>query len=77
MKTGGSTKVVIFFILLFTVPASPSCSLPFVSVKTKPDGYLVGKGLFILIFVCVVGKNDLLCCVFVLSHLVSILGLSI
>ena len=53
--------MVIFFILLFIVPASPSCSLPFVSVKTKPDGYLVGKGLFILIFVCVVGK--MFCCV--------------
>ena len=35
---------------------SLSCSLPFVSVETGPDGYLVGKELVILLFVCVVGK---------------------
>ena len=34
-----------FVMLLFIVPASLSCSLPFVSVETQPDGYLVGKEL--------------------------------
>ena len=38
--------------LLFVVPASLSCSLPFVSV----DDYLVGKELVIRLFVCVVEK---------------------
>ena len=33
------------------VPASLSCSMPFISVETKPDGYLVGKELVILLFV--------------------------
>ena len=39
------------------VPASLLCSLHFLSVETKPDGYLVGKELVILLFVCVVGKS--------------------
>ena len=45
-----------FIILLFIVPTSLSYSFPFVPVETEPDGYLVGKDLVILLFVCVVGK---------------------
>ena len=44
------------------MPASLSCSLPFVPVETKPGGYLAGKELVLLLFVCVVGK--MFCCVF-------------
>ena len=57
--------------------ASLSCSLPFVPVETKLDGYLVGKELVIVLFVCVVGK--MFCCVLCIffSHLVSMLGLLI
>ena len=54
-------KWFIFIILLFIVPASLSCSLPFVSAETYPNGYLVGKELVILLFVRVVGK--MFCCV--------------
>ena len=47
------------FITVYTclfVPASLSCSLPFVPVETLPDDYLDGKELVILLFVCVVSK---------------------
>ena len=49
-------KWFVFIILLFNVPASLSCALPFVSVEISPDGYLVGKELVILLSVCVVVK---------------------
>ena len=49
-------KVVYPFILMFIVTTSLSCSFPFVPVETKPDGYLVGKELVILLFECIVGK---------------------
>ena len=67
-------KWFIFIILLFIVPASLSCLLPFVPVETWPDGYLVGKELVILLFECAVGK--VFCCIlYFLSHLLSMLGL--
>ena len=37
-------KWFIFIVILFVVPASLSCSLPFVSVETWPDGCLVEGG---------------------------------
>ena len=49
-------KWFIFIILLFIVPTSLSYLFPFVSVETWSDGYLFGKELVILLFVCVVGK---------------------
>ena len=52
--------IFIIHVLLVIVPVSLSCSLPFVLVETQPDGYLVGKELVILLFVCVVGK--VFCC---------------
>ena len=39
------------------MPTSLSHSFPFVPVETKPDVYLVGKELVILLFECVVGKR--------------------
>ena len=63
----------VFILRLFIVPDSLSCSLPFVSVETKPDGYRVGKELVILLFEYVVGRNVLLCFIYFLSHLVSML----
>ena len=42
-------KWFIFIILLFIVPASLSCSLTCVPVETKPNDYLVGKELVILL----------------------------
>ena len=67
-------KWFIFIILMFIVPASLSRSLPFVPVETKPDDYLVGKELVILLFECVVGNFFLLCFMYFLSQLVSMLG---
>ena len=61
--------------LLFIVPASLSCSLPFGSVEISPDGYLVGKALVILLFVCVVGKCFVVLYMYFLSHVVSMMGL--
>ena len=48
------------------MPASLSCSLPFVPVETWLDDYLVGKDLVILLFECVVGKMFYYCvlCIF-------------
>ena len=40
------------------------CSLPFRSVVTKPDGYLVRKELVILLFECVVEKCFIIIYVF-------------
>ena len=47
-------KWFIFIILLFVLTVSLLCSLPFISVETYPDGYLVGKDPAIHFFECVV-----------------------
>ena len=39
-------------VYLYCAIASLPCSLPFVSVETYSDGYLVGKELVILLFGC-------------------------
>ena len=47
--------------------------LSVVPVETKPDGYLVWKESFCSS--CVLSENVLLCFMYFLSHLVSMLGL--
>ena len=47
-------KWFIFSIRLFIVLASLSCSFPFVSDETQPNGYLVGKEELVILLFCYV-----------------------